>query len=700
MLDHILGKPSANVRRWQAVLTALVTLLLARRKRAPWGLRWIERLDGRVPVWKAIVGWWTFLYLIRHMDDILGLHAPEPLREYYNRSFYRATWIFTALDAGFWTAMSIRPKWLRDLMSLVFSTYYLVCGNRAAEKVRKVRALVTIDHLRVSWNKGVDNPLLRLVRRLHMPRLGVHKVVMLGRAGKTMPAACHVFYAGSMSEMHECSRLVVDIPGGGFVAMGPASHEEYLADWAIKTRAVVVSVDYAKAPEYPYPYAIDQCYEVYRELMQTKGRCIGMNHKGHRLHTVLAGDSAGGNLAACLQFRILECPEQLPRPDGLLFIYGCFNVDVRAWMTRQETHCLLGEPAAKPRDHLHHESPLAVSSKEPKGKLFKGKRPLRLDEQVRVVSGQQPDKYYVPLTMTSSFTYFNDQVLSPEMMRAMVIMYVGPNARPDFKSDYYLSPRVAPDHLLEQFPPTYFICGEKDPMVDDTVLFAARIRQAQAAKQGVRQHVDLAQCSSQQSLDTPYCEYSKSSLYQRRHSQPRLKPAGSSKFFIGSADVSEDEESAAKPSLLPQSLRMTQFTRPPDSPACVIKLKLVAGMSHGFLQMFSLLPESRQVSQMLARWLDELLAGGSREISPYSRCASHVDNSLKTAENGKSNRSSRASSVKSEEEAGMGESLAMDLLLRRNRNGNKSMRDHHGVEVVSAASMVYRRGSGLADPLS
>ncbi|KAJ2413243.1 hypothetical protein GGF47_005922, partial [Coemansia sp. RSA 2524] len=161
MLDHILGKPSANVRRVQALGTALVTLLVTRRKKAPWGLGWLER---RSSLWKTLLGWWTLLYLLRHMDDVLGLHAPEPLREYYSRSFYRATWVFTALDAGFWTAMSVRPKWLRDTLSLVFSAYYLVCTNRAVEKVRKVRALVTIEHLRVSWNKGVENPVLRFVR--------------------------------------------------------------------------------------------------------------------------------------------------------------------------------------------------------------------------------------------------------------------------------------------------------------------------------------------------------------------------------------------------------------------------------------------------------------------------------------------------------------------------------------------------------
>lgn len=57
-------------------------------------------------------------------------------------------------------------------------------------------------------------------------------------------------------------------------------------------------------------------------------------------------------------------------------------------------------------------------------------------------------------------------------------MYLGPHAHPDFESDYLLSPVKAPLELLAQFPKTYMICGEKDPFVDDTVIFAGRIRQA------------------------------------------------------------------------------------------------------------------------------------------------------------------------------------------------------------------------------
>jgi hypothetical protein len=47
-----------------------------------------------------------------------------------------ATWIVTALDAGFATAMGIKWKWLRDLASLAFSGYYLLFAHEADEKVR------------------------------------------------------------------------------------------------------------------------------------------------------------------------------------------------------------------------------------------------------------------------------------------------------------------------------------------------------------------------------------------------------------------------------------------------------------------------------------------------------------------------------------------------------------------------------------
>ena len=74
-------------------------------------------------------------------------------------------------------------------------------------------------------------------------------------------------------------------------------------------------------------------------------------------------------------------------------------------------------------------------------------------------------------------------------MRAMAILYIGPHRNPDFTTDYHISPILAPSHLLAQFPPLLMQCGEKDPFVDDTVIFAGRVREAKRTR---KVELDLA----------------------------------------------------------------------------------------------------------------------------------------------------------------------------------------------------------------
>lgn len=45
-----------------------------------------------------------------------------------------------------------------------------------------------------------------------------------------------------------------------------------------------------------------------------------------------------------------------------------------------------------------------------------------------------------------------------------------------------ISPILAPASLLAKFPPTFIVCGESDPFADDSLLFAARIRDAKMAE--------------------------------------------------------------------------------------------------------------------------------------------------------------------------------------------------------------------------
>jgi acetyl esterase/lipase len=103
--------------------------------------------------------------------------------------------------------------------------------------------------------------------------------------------------------------LILDVPGGGFISMGPEHHEERLRSWAVRTCKPVVSIEYGKAPECkllshsglslmllnirssdPYPFAVEEVFDAYRIIVESKGKAIGV--AGEDLNIVLSGDSA------------------------------------------------------------------------------------------------------------------------------------------------------------------------------------------------------------------------------------------------------------------------------------------------------------------------------------------------------------------------------------------------------------------------
>ncbi|MDF2897140.1 MAG: esterase [Rhodococcus erythropolis] len=87
--------------------------------------------------------------------------------------------------------------------------------------------------------------------------------------------------------------LVVFAHGGGFVFCDLDSHDEFCRSMAEGVGAVVVSVDYRLAPEHPAPAAHD---DVYAALEWAAKHAAQYGADPSKI--VLAGDSAGGNLAA------------------------------------------------------------------------------------------------------------------------------------------------------------------------------------------------------------------------------------------------------------------------------------------------------------------------------------------------------------------------------------------------------------------
>ena len=86
--------------------------------------------------------------------------------------------------------------------------------------------------------------------------------------------------------------VVVYFHGGGWVFGSVKRNDATARDLAIRTGAVVVSVDYRLAPEHPFPAAVDDAWTVVRDLF---ARPAFYQSNGS---VAVLGDSAGANLAA------------------------------------------------------------------------------------------------------------------------------------------------------------------------------------------------------------------------------------------------------------------------------------------------------------------------------------------------------------------------------------------------------------------
>lgn len=938
MLEHIAGRPSVAWRRNQTILfLAFWVWRLSRGDAAGPRFLWIRRFNRfltRFTPWQLIITTLSAVYAFKNADIVLGLGSPEPLANLYSPDFYRATWVTTAVDTGFATAQSIQPKFLRDIMSIVFFIYYLFYAREADEKLRRYRATCTVEVLRTTWNK-TSNPYLRAITYFSRPRVPVVRKLLLARPPGslyTKPIACMLFFSRSPRELAWTSEIIFDLPGGGFIAMGPEHHEERLRQWTIQTGRPVISLDYGKAPEYPFPWALNEAFDVYRVLAESNGRAVGMS--GRPISIVVSGDSAGANLSVGLMCKIIESAqpnsthtlapiEPLPHPTALVMAYAALDFNFTSWMTREHLDVLRTEhrtrtkslsnttsaallgttdvehatantnPAkatrarqhstnnlralkrlAEQKDHLSHKSPLAVvkdtrptarrrthsidngtasrgagsshgssstsgpspktdievgpasgvgvdddvvmgvrrktswtrslsgtfkslagplspvvplpkrSSKEkklarhsdaaalltppapgsatpraskvskdtpfksrlrdrvgelgnlevntdvlsaspaalteesstttggngdgarttglggdaddededdygfdeehdddddeddaladvPEGEreyyplaekdkplsarvlfptedetrnvfqpnvdphtvpahpprtsatptssaveasnVHKGRVELErvrklerefavADSEARQTQTQQSEKHVtvagttprpagpkkVPigtrLTMTSRAGFFQDRIVSPSMMRAMAILYIGPKRNPDFQKDYYLSPILTPAHLLAEFPPILMVCGEKDPFVDDTVIFGGRIREAKRARRSEL----LRQPGARESL--------------LRATPPSSSSSSSSDPHRPLVGLRGDEARLARDRIL--------LSQEEDD---WVEMRILEGWGHGFLQMTSgvmLGKAAANVIDEMAEWIGDAFASG------------------------------------------------------------------------------------------
>jgi len=92
---------------------------------------------------------------------------------------------------------------------------------------------------------------------------------------------------------HDALPVMLYLHGGGFTIGGLETHDSLCRQFALRSGAAVIALDYRLAPEHRFPTAIDDCWAVLRALPGAGAR-LGLDTS----RLAIGGDSAGGTLAA------------------------------------------------------------------------------------------------------------------------------------------------------------------------------------------------------------------------------------------------------------------------------------------------------------------------------------------------------------------------------------------------------------------
>eukprot|EP00656_Telonema_subtile_P047173 TRINITY_DN5402_c0_g3_i8.p1 TRINITY_DN5402_c0_g3~~TRINITY_DN5402_c0_g3_i8.p1 ORF type:complete len:337 (+),score=67.12 TRINITY_DN5402_c0_g3_i8:469-1479(+) len=319
-------------------------------------------------------------------------------------------------------------------MSILMGALYLVFSRKAEIKVRSFQQNIDHNMIRACWTKG-RHPLLRLVRDLDMPVMSVRYEAFVPRSDGNGDVRVLVMYNGSESELRNEQRkgprkLLLSFPGGGFVAMNPEDHEDYLSVWAAELNVPVVSVDYRKAPEDPFPAGLNDCWDVYQSLVCDSAKLV-FGTPCEELQIAVVGDSAGGNLAAAVTFMAISKPG-MTVPVGVHLIYPALTLDLGLWVEG--------------------------------------------GNEVSNVTGHSKQAEGTGRSMASLVKFMQDGVLPFTYMRQIGLDYLGspPSVDP---GNWRVSPLNAPLELFRQFPDTYIHAGSADPLIDISISFLRKLQE-------------------------------------------------------------------------------------------------------------------------------------------------------------------------------------------------------------------------------
>lgn len=197
-----------------------------------------------------------------------------------------------------------------------------------------------------------------------------------------------------------------------------------MREWAELMNVPILSIDYSLTPEAPFPRAVEEVFYAYCWALKNP-KLVGWTGE----HVILVGDSAGGNLVAA---NTVQCIEKgIKKPDGLFCLYAPLRLGF----------------SVTPARFLSLICPIL-----PYGftsRLFKSYCEVVDPDNKPAASSKKNRPVYASLEEE-----FNVKI----------------------HDSHLLSPFLAPEEILKEFPPTKFLSTNLDPCLDDGIEMARKLR--------------------------------------------------------------------------------------------------------------------------------------------------------------------------------------------------------------------------------
>ena len=151
----------------------------------------------------------------------------------------------------------------------------------------------------------------------------------------------------------EKTPCIVFCHGGGWVIGDLDTHDTICTQLTNASGFTVVSIDYRLAPEHPFPAPLDDCYD---GLCWVQKNAAALNIDPEKI--AVAGDSAGGNLAAAVCLKAKAEGNSGIAFQLLMYPVIDFNFDTQSYLDNAEGYMLTREGMRWFWDHYvgHNDS--------------------------------------------------------------------------------------------------------------------------------------------------------------------------------------------------------------------------------------------------------------------------------------------------------------------------------------------------------